>query len=161
MTCDTVVSLIICVGRYLQEYWVTQWPLLAGVFKCPVILHCKPVWVFGPSCRAECITITEFLFWVWSCMSLPCLPYCMSLLFTQSSWIHFPNASCNLCYGGGWVAFQMSSSNQFQNEDTNNCYFVIGCSGRWESWLLLRKGGSFSSRTLENVELGGSLFWLT
>nr|XP_038950739.1 cationic amino acid transporter 2 isoform X2 [Rattus norvegicus] len=23
----------------------------------------------------------------------------------------------------------MSSSNQFQNEDTNNCYFVIGCSG--------------------------------
>ncbi|XP_059100638.1 cationic amino acid transporter 2 isoform X2 [Peromyscus eremicus] len=47
----------------------------------------------------------------------------------MSSWIHFPNASCNLCYGGGWVAFQMSSSNQFQNEDTNNCYFVIGCSG--------------------------------
>ncbi|KAF3825542.1 hypothetical protein GH733_005524 [Mirounga leonina] len=46
-----------------------------------------------------------------------------------SSWIHFPNASCNLCYGGGWVAFQMSSSNQFQNEDTNNCYFIIGCSG--------------------------------
>lgn len=43
MTYDTVVSLIICVGRYLQEYWVTQWPLLAGVFKCPVILHCKPV----------------------------------------------------------------------------------------------------------------------
>ncbi|XP_032269422.1 cationic amino acid transporter 2 [Phoca vitulina] len=48
---------------------------------------------------------------------------------STSSWIHFPNASCNLCYGGGWVAFQMSSSNQFQNEDTNNCYFIIGCSG--------------------------------
>ncbi|XP_042638765.1 cationic amino acid transporter 2 [Orycteropus afer afer] len=46
-----------------------------------------------------------------------------------SSWIDFPNASCNLCYGGGWVAFQMSSSNQSQNEDTSNCYFIIRCSG--------------------------------
>ncbi|XP_058381064.1 cationic amino acid transporter 2 isoform X3 [Diceros bicornis minor] len=52
-----------------------------------------------------------------------------SLCALSSSWIHFPNASCNLCYGGGWVAFQMSSSNQFQNEDTNNCYFIIGCGG--------------------------------
>uniref|UniRef100_M3Z2P5 Solute carrier family 7 member 2 n=1 Tax=Mustela putorius furo TaxID=9669 RepID=M3Z2P5_MUSPF len=52
-----------------------------------------------------------------------------ALSTSQSSWIHFPNASCNLCYGGGWVAFQMSSSNQFQNEDTSNCYFIIGCGG--------------------------------
>uniref|UniRef100_G1QDK0 Cationic amino acid transporter C-terminal domain-containing protein n=1 Tax=Myotis lucifugus TaxID=59463 RepID=G1QDK0_MYOLU len=52
-----------------------------------------------------------------------------ALSASQSSWMHFPNASCNLCYGGGWVAFQMSSSNQFQNEDTNNCYFIIGCGG--------------------------------
>uniref|UniRef100_K7G7V9 Solute carrier family 7 member 2 n=1 Tax=Pelodiscus sinensis TaxID=13735 RepID=K7G7V9_PELSI len=50
-----------------------------------------------------------------------------ALSTSQSSWIHFPNATCNLCYGGRWVAFQMSSSNQFQNEDSSYCYFVIGC----------------------------------
>ncbi|XP_054422104.1 cationic amino acid transporter 2 isoform X2 [Pteronotus mesoamericanus] len=52
-----------------------------------------------------------------------------SLCALSSSWMHFSNAACNLCYGGGWVTFQMSSSNQFQNEDTNNCYFIIGCGG--------------------------------
>lgn len=135
MTYSTVFSLIILLGKYMQKLWVAPWPLLAGVFQCPMAAHCKTTWVFDHGCLDGCYPITAFLFWVWSCVIVhDCvLPYCMSLLFTQSSWIHFPNASCNLCYGGGWVAFQMSSSNQFQNEDTNNCYFVIGCSSRWEN----------------------------
>lgn len=59
-----------------------------------------------------------------------CLLCCMCSLFPQSSWIHFPNATCNLCYGEGWVAFQMSSSNQFQNEDPTSCYSIVWCSSR-------------------------------